>query len=120
MAKNAPTASISGEQDWEWNQWQAAERARRREGVSEPPTTDSRPSEASPSYREMVAALQRENRELEAQIGRKEHHLHHVITQYERILEERNRELRERTGSDAGGDCLAEQVSNLFRRLIGR
>lgn len=115
MVKNAPTASISGEQDWEWNQWQAAKRARRRETASESSTT-GRPSGNSPSHRDMVAALQRENRELEAQIGRKEHRLQYVVTQYERLLEERNRKLRDRT-TDADRDCLVDRLSTLFRQL---
>lgn len=64
----------------------------------------------------MVAALQRENRELEAQIGRKEHRLQYVVTQYERLLEERNRKLRDRT-TDADRDCLVDRLSTLFRQL---
>lgn len=92
-----PTASVTGQQDWEWNRLQNDRRARARPHDPEapdsrhaasttPPRRVSVPDGAGERGRRPVANLDREDRQLQA-----------VITRYERILDERNREIAEAT-----------------------
>lgn len=112
-----PTPSVTGQQDWEWNRLlenrsagdqspraesthrrplQRAGRSRR-PPASEPAGSDAQPSEASPE--------------------REDERLQSVIVRYERLLDQRNRQLAEATeepSKPGRGTALVQAA----RRLI--
>lgn len=97
MTLDRPVGSISGQQEWEWNRWQAE----RRSGASGPTPAPERRSEARRrERRERDLAAQREIAALEAELERRDRHLQDVIDHYEALLKEKNRQLRGRERSD--------------------
>ena len=94
MVTDTPTGSITGQQDWEWNQ----RRSEPRSDVAGGPTGRSgrRSSGGARTDRESIQALQRENQRLESEVTRLERKLACVVDQYERRLAEKNRKLADR------------------------
>ncbi len=120
MPIDRPTGSVSGQQDWEWNQWQT-ERESRTQSAESPenrshgaPASDRR---RCPRERE---DLRREIRELEDELERTERRCQQLIDQYERLLDERNRRLAGRTSAEADSDGLSAVLLNALRRIAGR
>jgi hypothetical protein len=101
MVTDRPTASLTGQEDWEWN------RRRREQQPSESSTagTDRGARERdAPAPREhgtdREAALRREIRDLEAELERTERRLQGTIDRYERLLADKNRKLNDREDAD--------------------
>lgn len=116
MANDRPVASVSGKQEWAWNRWQAERRrepthraGRSREGRRPPDGPAQRPRLSTPPY---------EDRALERTLHETEQRLQLVIRQYERILDEKNREIAERAEVDRPGQSLLTAFSDAVRRLV--
>lgn len=81
MSSKRPTESTGGNGEWQWNRQHASNRSTPRPGES---------------------ASRRELEVLEAELERKEQRLQSIVQQYERRLEETERQLaRERSADDA-------------------
>ena len=85
MVTDRPTASLTGKEDWEWNE--------RHAGGSSSDTSKHHRNDSNGPDRK--AALRREIRELEAELERTENRLQCVIDRYERLLTEKNRKLND-------------------------
>lgn len=84
MSLDTPSGSVSGRQGWEWNRLMDSSRAK--------PSSTLKPSTPSSTPHQRIEAL-------EAQVRWEHHRTQAIIDKYERLLEERNRQLRlERTG----------------------
>lgn len=101
MSLDIPSGSVSGREGWEWNRMMDRSRA-------EPSSTPQPPTPSSTPHQRIET--------LEAQVRREHHRTQAVIDNYERLLEERNRQLRlERTGD--APSCFRRLVDHLQRRL---
>lgn len=117
MVTDAPTGSITGDDDWEWNKWQGDAATRSQDtSTRDPPVTHRRPSREAPDYRALAIDLHEANRRLEEELDKKDQRLHYITAHYEGLLQERNHELRKRT-ADADRDCLADRLAALFGYL---
>lgn len=112
-----PTASVTGQQDWQWNRLQEERRAAaqsqrarcadsRQRAPPKRPRRTTAPDEVWADRQALMATLERKDRRLRA-----------VITRYERLLEERNRELAEATTETTWGTRTRTLVQAL-RRLF--
>lgn len=118
MVNNPPTESVSGADDWEWNQWQSEVRGRgTRPETAERPSAGYGSTTGTQHAREQVIALQRENRELKVEIGRTEDRLQDVVTRYERLLRERERTIQGRR-TDTRSECLLARLRRTVSRLL--
>lgn len=113
MQTDRPVASVSGEQDWEWNRWQADVRSRER---STDGSTPHQPWKRAPTRRERIATLQRRVDELEAELERKDRRLQSVVDHYERLLAERQSAPADRSSSGS----TTGTVGSLVSKLLGR
>lgn len=101
MSIHRPTASVTGQQEWEWNRLQAQQESRTASPGSTAGRSDEpRLSEPRRERREPRDPPQREVAQLEAELERKERRLQSVIDQYEQLLREKNQQLRTRNRSD--------------------
>lgn len=112
-----PTPSVTGQQDWEWNRLLENRSARNQSQRAE--SAERRPASAAPPARRATASNPSgsDARTVEVTPDREEQQLQSVITRYERLLDEKNRQLAEATEepSTAGrGTALLQAV----RRLI--
>lgn len=102
MTSHGPVGSISGQQEWEWNRWQAEKRSGEARTA---PAADRASENRERDCRERYLASQREIAALEAELERKDRHLQDVIDHYEGLLRKKNRQLNapgrsaSRTGS---------------------
>lgn len=114
---STPTASITGKQDWQWNRLQEDRRAAaqsrcsrstdpRGRAPTERPPRATTPGETRADREALVATLERKDRRLQA-----------VITRYERLLDERNRELAEAT-TESTWSSRTSNLLQALRRLI--
>lgn len=98
-----PTASVSGQHDWEWTRTQSERRARAKSQharstdprTGAPPDRPWRSSSNEPTRRDpeaLVAALERQERRLQA-----------IIARYEYLLEEQHRQRAEATDDPSTG-----------------
>ena len=113
MVTDRPTASLTGQEDWEWNERRerdASDAAKRRCGRTRRADDRDRP----PGLRDRDAALRREIRKLEAELERTERRLQCVIERYEHLLAEKNRRLNDASGSPGDGRALPS-LSAVFR-----
>lgn len=121
MTTGLPSGSVTGKRGWEWNRWQAEVRSRA--GPADmSPQGSSGPLANQPSPRRPDRSSVRppDVATLEAKLGRAERRHHHVIAQYERLLDERNRELADRQGSPRDDDALPGVISTVRRWIAGR
>jgi hypothetical protein len=121
MAPDRPVGSVSGSHDWAWNRWQAE----RRSGGSSPEPGAARPrsdrrSARPASGRSRRRADRRDARELESELERTEWRLQAVITRYERLLTEKNRQLDDATEGEPVTVDLRTRLSAAVRRLVLR
>jgi len=98
MVTDRPTASLTGQGDWEWNRRRGNERA------SPGSTAERRTDGGADGRRDRETALEREIRELEAALERKDRRLQSAIDRYERLLAEKNRKLNDCRESDGAAD----------------
>lgn len=120
MANDRPVASVSGNQDWAWNRWQAE---RQTSGsTDDPPPSRPRggPPSGDPRCRAHGGSVRRDVRTLEDELDRTERRLQSVITRYERILTEKNRQLDEGPDGAPAPPGLLATLSNAVRRLVLR
>lgn len=114
-----PTASITGNEDWEWNRLQDERRA----AAPSPPTQSTDPRHEAPSPRSRRATASEgtgtDRRRLVARLDRKDQRLQAVITRYERLLEKRDRELAEAT-TEPEWSSHGTSLVQFVRRLITR
>ncbi|UWG46781.1 hypothetical protein HSRCO_0485 [Halanaeroarchaeum sp. HSR-CO] len=113
MQTDRPVASVSGEQEWEWNRWQADVRSR---GTSTGGSTHRPPRERAPRNRERIAALQQRVDELEADLERKDRRRQSIVDHYERLLAERQAAPADRSSSGSTTGTVASLVSKLLGR----
>jgi hypothetical protein len=105
---NRPTASLTGQDDWEWNE----QRKRDARGRTASETDDgARGADRSPREHDREAAPEREIRELEAELERAERRFECVVERYERLLEEKNRKLSELRGDEGGATATDGSLS---------
>lgn len=114
MVTDRPTASLTGQEDWEWNERRegggSSDAGKRRHGRARRADDRDRP----PGLRDRDAALRREIRELEAELERTERRLQCVIERYERLLAEKNRRLNDAPDAPEDGGALPS-LSAVFR-----
>lgn len=109
MAINRPVASVTGQDEWEWNRWQTA-----LQSADEPTgTVDTRPTSDVRASSQEVADLQRRVRSLERELARRERHLQDVIDHYERLLERKNRRIADLESGSSTRSWRASMVSTL-------
>jgi hypothetical protein len=113
MATDRPVASISGQEEWDWNEWQARQESR---SVSRG-SLDQQPDRNRERNRsEGSVHRQREIENLEAELERAEQRLQYVVDHYERLLAEKNRKLATRSQS-APADDRQSAVTQIVRYL---
>lgn len=114
-----PTASVTGQQDWEWNRMQDDRRA----GAQSQGTQSTDPHHAASTHRPRGATAPdvagTDRRALVAALDRKDRRLQAVITRYERLLEERERELAE-ANADETRPSRTTNLVQAVRRLVAR
>lgn len=114
---STPTSSVTGKEGWQWNRLQEdrraaaqSQRARstdpRQRSPAERPTRATTPDETWADRQTLVATLERKDRRLQT-----------VITRYERLLDERDRELAEATTESTWSGRTSALIQT-FRRLI--
>lgn len=114
---STPTPSVTGKQDWQWNRLQDDRRAAAQSQCSrstdprglaptERPPRATTPDETWADRQTLVATLERKDQRLQA-----------VITRYERLLDERNRELAEAT-TESTWTSRTSNLIQALRRLI--
>lgn len=107
MSQRQPTASVTGQAGWEWNELQA-----KREGE-----TTRNPGIATNQQRQKRRAdteqLRRRISALELELERKERRRRNLITRYERLLAEQKRQRTARSESESG-------ESSFLARLVAR
>lgn len=91
MVDSRPTASVTGRQDWEWNQSQANPQPATPAHRS--PSPERHPTERPDWSRQTSAAHPTEVRVLATELERTQQRLEVVVDRYEHLLEERNRRL---------------------------
>lgn len=114
-----PTASVTGKQDWEWNQLQADRRARARSDSTRSTESNDAATHVAPRQPSVPDGVRDDPRKLVATLERKDRRLRAVITRYEQLLEERNRQLAEATATP---DCTSRTgtLVQAVRRLVAR
>lgn len=111
MAINRPVASVTGQDEWEWNRWQAA-----LQSADEPTgTTDANLSGEWDARTTEGADLERRVRSLETELARRERHLQDVIDHYERLLEQKNRRIADLESGSPNRSWRSSVVSKLRR-----
>lgn len=115
MAHDHPVSSVSGKRDWAWNRWQA-DRQSRTSPADAPRPRDNRAAHRDRRPRSRRAADQCDARELE----RTERRLQSIITQYERLLSEKNRQLNEGADAEPTTPGILAALSNAVNRLVSR
>lgn len=119
MALDRPVASVSGRRDWEWNRLQA----NRRSGDRRPDDTAARTRGDRPTdrdSRERHGADRTDVPALERELEQTERRLQSVITRYERLLAERNRQLTDGTDDDPTAGGLRTALSAAVRWVVSR
>lgn len=115
MVDSRPTASVTGRQDWEWNRSRAdpqpAAPARRS------PTPERRPADRPHRARRAERADRTEVQALAAELERTQRRLDVVVTQYERLLQDRNRRLQAER-EDHSGTRPVRSLVQTIRRLV--
>lgn len=112
MTHDPPVGSITGQNDWEWNRWQAESRDSFTELSGRPPQgSDDNQIRTSPGE---IAALRRTVQQAEAELERRKQRHQYVITHYERLLAEKNRRLNR--SNPETSDRLS--VLSLLRRMF--
>ncbi|KDS90708.1 hypothetical protein FK85_11115 [Halorubrum saccharovorum] len=106
MISDLPVESVNGQEEWNWNEQQAARTAPNASISSADRRPDGTERAAPP---ERTVAAQREVRRLEAEVGaleseleQTEQRLEHVIEQYERVLTRKNQQLDEQEEPASG------------------
>lgn len=121
MGYDRPVASISGTNGWQWNRWQTEQRSRRHQPGTKSSGSMGRHRTASNRYqRQSVETHARDHRSLADELERKERRIQHVITQYERLLAERNRQLSEVEREQSTAKCLPEPLVAVLERISPR
>lgn len=115
MATDRPVASITGQEEWDWNEWQARQESRSvsRGSLDQQPDRNRERNQSEESVHR-----QREIENLEAELERTEQRLQYVVDHYERLLAEKNRKLATRSQS-APADDQRSAVAKLVRYLTG-
>jgi len=104
MAMNRPTASLTGQQDWEWNRRQAEQQCRTSDASPQRPHNNRSPREpVTPS---------RDVEEVEFELKQKDRRLQRVIERYEYLLAKKNQQLAEEASSSTLSD-----IKNALRGL---
>lgn len=121
MAHNRPVESVSGQRDWAWNRWRAGRQSSASgDDAAAALASPDRAARHSARYRRRGGADRSDVRALETELERTERRLQAVITRYERLLHEKNRQLNEGTDAEPGSRGLLAAASNVVRRLTPR
>lgn len=114
-----PTPSVSGQQDWEWNRLQAKRSEDDQSRRAEPTERRRQARSGRPRRGPSSDPAGRESQSEEATNGPEDQQLQAVIARYERLLDEKNRQLEAATEepSNAGRGTALVQAA---RRLIAR
>ena len=117
MIDDRPVGSITGQQEWGWNEWQDEQQSRGapRASVGHRPH-DHRGCRARCEKRERQRKIEALNDELD----RKERRLQYVIDHYERLLTKRNRELNDQRSSESTQQGGSTVLSKVLRYLTNR
>jgi molecular chaperone GrpE (heat shock protein) len=113
MVSDRPTASVTGQDGWEWNERREADLdtgAERQHGEG----TGGR--EIPPLNGDREAALERKVQELETELELAQHRYQRVLDRYERLLAKKNRkitDLRERNRAE--GTLLPSSTVSWWR-----
>lgn len=111
MAIDRPVASVTGQDEWEWNRWQAA-----LQSADEPTgTADANPSAEWDVRTTEGADLEHRVRSLETELASRERHLQDVIDHYERLLEQKNRRIADLESGASNRSWRASMASKLRR-----
>ena len=113
MGIDRPVASVTGQDEWEWNRWQAALQS------DDDPTGTA---EANSSGERGVRTTERTDRQrrvraLEVELARRERSLQDVIDHYERLLEQKNRRIADLESEASNRSWRASMASK--RRRFG-
>ena len=112
MSSNRPVGSVTDREGWEWNKRRAERTSKGRfGGASDRPPNGSQ--RRTPPERD--AASQREIKRVEAELERTEERLQSVIDRYERLLEEKNQQLADRTPPASKPERGSSILSKLYR-----
>lgn len=117
MISKLPLESMDGHSEWDWNEQRAYRKPLNSAGCA----ADHRPGgiDRNDSSEEAVTS-RREVEKLEAELERKEQQLQHVTEQYELLLDEKNRQLADRSGSGAEGKLRSTFCSVISRYVTDR
>ncbi len=110
MSTNIPTESVTGQQGWEWNRMQADRRAQGRSANRS--TAHAGELARTGGRRGDKASTDLE--ELRSELERKEQRLRYVITHYEQLLTEKNRQLENRRETESEDSGLATILSSML------
>lgn len=119
MANDRPIASISGKHDWAWNRWQADQHSRT-SPADAPRPRGNRAAQRDRRPRSHREADRRDIHELEGELDRTERRLQSIITRYERLLSEKNRQLNEGTDAEPTTPGFLAGLSKAVNRLVSR
>lgn len=136
MPNDLPTASVTGRQEWKWNQYQST-RGSRDDSTESTERQSGRPDTGASRYRRQRTAPPRQAEQsdagsgpreqrllciiedLEAKLEEKEQRIQYVIRHYERLLSERNRQLAAQDGSESDGDRRLPVLSKVRQYVVG-
>ncbi len=118
MVTDTPTGSITGQQDWEWNQRRTGTRSDGAGRATSSPVETERSGGTRPD-RDTLEALHQENQRLESEVTRMERRLACVIDQYERRLTEKNRKQAPQ-GNPRSDGSEASLIANVRRWFAER
>jgi hypothetical protein len=115
MVTDRPTASLTGQENWEWNERRQDRTDRDAAAGSGRSRRDAAGGRNRPVHGDdREAALEREIVELEAELDRTERRFQCVVEQYERLLAEKNRELSELRESTRETGSAATYLSTVL------
>lgn len=116
MVDSRPTASVTGRQDWDWNQSQP--NAQPATPTHRSPTPERRPTERPEWSRQTETAHPTEVRVLATELERTQQRLDVVVDRYEHLLDERNRRLEAEREAAFGTTGPLRAIVQAVRRLV--
>jgi len=117
MISELPIESVHGRSEWNWNERRAARETSRAPDSG----TDRRRKRCDKGgSSDRAAATRREIERLEAELERKEQQLRRVTERYELLLEEKNKQLAKRDGSECERKPRSTVRSVVVRYVSGR
>jgi len=119
MMDSGATGSLTGQQEWRWNQLQEAKQSQHstpdtQSGGHRQQMTVQTESRHSPAGQQDTQTLKREVKRLEAELEQTEKQLQAVIRQYERLLSEKNRQLAKQQGTEPRSGALPASIQRLL------